>query len=190
MIEVTATGPTGASVTYTAPTANDQTNGLRPVTCAPASGSLFPIGTTAVTCNASDLSGNTVTGTFDVKVNPNPNVTVSWSGVLQPINADGSSIFKWKSAVPVKFKLTGASAGITNLVATLSVGYVSGGIEGTILEPASNAAPDNGNTFRYDAASDTYVYNLNTKPLAVGTWLVHISLGDGVDHTVLISLRP
>jgi hypothetical protein len=189
-IEVTATGPTGANVTYTTPTANDQIAGPRPVTCAPASGSLFPIGTTAVTCNASDPSGNSVTGTFYVKVNPNPNAVFSWSGVLQPINADGSSIFKFKSTVAVKFKLTGASAGITNLVATISVGQLSGGVEGSVIETTSNAAPDNGNTFRYDATSDLYIYNLNTKPLAVGTWLVHINLGDGVDHTVQISLRP
>jgi hypothetical protein len=59
-----------------------------------------------------------------------------------------------------------------------------------VIEPSSNAAPDSGNTFRYDAASDTYIYNLDTKPMGVGTWRIYIDLGDGVTRTVEISLRP
>jgi hypothetical protein len=78
------------------------------------------VGTTPVVCSTTDLAGNTTTGSFNVTVTLAQNFTHSWSGVLQPINPDGSSIFKWKSTVPVKFRLTGASAGITNLVATIT----------------------------------------------------------------------
>ena len=38
------------------------------VTCAPASGSTFPIGETAVTCTATDSNGNTASATFKVIV--------------------------------------------------------------------------------------------------------------------------
>lgn len=62
-----ATGPSGAAVTYTA-TATDAVDGPRPVTCSPASGSTFPPGVTTVNCSASDLSGNTATGSFSVTV--------------------------------------------------------------------------------------------------------------------------
>jgi hypothetical protein len=36
--------------------------------CAPASGTQFPIGTTLVTCTATDISGKTATATFSVQV--------------------------------------------------------------------------------------------------------------------------
>lgn len=62
-----ATGPTGAIVTYTV-TAVDIQDGSRPITCAPASGTLFPIGGTTVTCASSDTSGNAGTATFVVTV--------------------------------------------------------------------------------------------------------------------------
>ena len=69
-ITVSTSSPSGANVTFTA-TAVDVVDGVRPVTCSPASGSKFKIGTTIVTCSASDLSGNTSTGTFSVVVKRN-----------------------------------------------------------------------------------------------------------------------
>jgi hypothetical protein len=67
-LSVDAMGPTGAIVSFTA-SAVDAVDGPVPVTCAPASGSLFPIGDTTVTCTASDAAGNTATGSFLVHVN-------------------------------------------------------------------------------------------------------------------------
>ncbi|MEU8666011.1 HYR domain-containing protein [Streptomyces anulatus] len=48
----------GARIGYTA-TATDPQDGALPVTCTPPSGSLFPVGTTTVTCSATDSAGNT-----------------------------------------------------------------------------------------------------------------------------------
>ncbi|MER6017418.1 HYR domain-containing protein [Streptomyces anulatus] len=48
----------GARIAYTA-TATDPQDGALPVTCTPPSGSLFPVGTTTVTCSATDSAGNT-----------------------------------------------------------------------------------------------------------------------------------
>jgi uncharacterized repeat protein (TIGR01451 family) len=73
-ITTTATSGTGAIVTYTA-TATDAVSGARPVTCAPASGSLFPVATTTVNCSATDAAGNTARGSFTVRVNPPPDTT-------------------------------------------------------------------------------------------------------------------
>ncbi len=64
---VDATHPDGASVTYTA-TATDDTAGTLTPICEPASGTVFPIGTTTVTCSASDAAGNSASATFDVTV--------------------------------------------------------------------------------------------------------------------------
>jgi hypothetical protein len=86
---VTAQGPFGAVVTYTA-SAVDAIAGPVPVSCAPASGTLFPNGTTVVTCTASDGFGNQGDASFTVTVvnpstaglvvgattqGPNPNAT-------------------------------------------------------------------------------------------------------------------
>ena len=68
-ITTPATGPTGATVTYTASATDDRDGPLTP-TCTPASGSTFPVGTTTVTCTATDTAGNTGTGSFTVTVTP------------------------------------------------------------------------------------------------------------------------
>jgi hypothetical protein len=66
-ITAEATGPNGATVTYTA-TANDNLDGPVPVTCTPASGSTFPLGLTTVQCTATDAHGNIGHGSFTVTV--------------------------------------------------------------------------------------------------------------------------
>lgn len=65
--QVTAQGPFGTLVSYTA-SATDGIDGSVTVSCAPASGSLFPYGATLVSCTASDAVGNVGTATFTVTV--------------------------------------------------------------------------------------------------------------------------
>ena len=68
-ITVQANAASGAVVTYATPSAIDAVDGLIPVvTCAPASGQRFPLGSTTVTCVASDSHGNAGTTTFHVIV--------------------------------------------------------------------------------------------------------------------------
>jgi hypothetical protein len=62
-----ATGPGGAPVAFAA-TARDRVAGVLEVSCSRASGSTFPLGTTAVRCTAGDGRGNRSGGTFDVTV--------------------------------------------------------------------------------------------------------------------------
>jgi hypothetical protein len=62
-----ATTPTGADVSYTAPTAVDDVDGPVPVSCAPAGGT-FPLGSTEITCSAADAAGNSAQSTFHVIV--------------------------------------------------------------------------------------------------------------------------
>ena len=64
---VEATGPGGATVTFTA-TAIDNVDGPVPVVCTPPSGSVFPLGVTTVHCSASDAAGNVAMGTFKIGV--------------------------------------------------------------------------------------------------------------------------
>jgi Ca2+-binding RTX toxin-like protein len=67
-ITVEAAGPGGATVNYSSPTATDLVDGSPPVDCIPASGFLFPIAVTTVSCSATDSSDNTATEQFDVTV--------------------------------------------------------------------------------------------------------------------------
>jgi len=66
-ISAAPTSSAGATVPFTPPTATDN-SGVVSVACAPASGSLFPIGTTTVVCTATDGSDNTSQTDFDVIV--------------------------------------------------------------------------------------------------------------------------
>ena len=66
-ITVPATSGSGAVVTFS-PTASDVVSGSCEVACAPASGSMFPVGTTTVNLLATDAAGNTSTGSFTVTV--------------------------------------------------------------------------------------------------------------------------
>lgn len=127
-------------------------------------------------------------GAFEVEQEPTGH-EYSWSGVLRPINADGTSVFKAGSTVPVKFMLTDAGAGITDLAATLSYAKVSGGVVGAINEAETKAAADAGNQFRYDFTAGQYVYNWSTKGLTPGTYRLFIDLGDGVVRTVDVGLK-
>lgn len=112
----------------------------------------------------------------------------STTGVLEPINQDGSSKFKLNSTIPVKIKLTGASAGISNAVITQSVSKLSNNVWGDELEGASTATPHSGNQLRYDASSDQYIFNLATKPLGTGTFRITLNLGGGKTETAQFSI--
>lgn len=67
-VTVPAASTAGATVAFATPTAEDACDGALPVTCEPASGSLFAIGTTTVTCTAMDSQGLEGSATFTVKV--------------------------------------------------------------------------------------------------------------------------
>jgi hypothetical protein len=181
-ITATATSANGAQVTYTA-TALDLVDGAVTPVCNLPSGSTFSLGTSTVNCTATDAHHNAAYGSFQIVVQ------YAWSGYLPPINTDGSSIFRLGRTVPVKFQLTGASAGVANAVATLTLVKISSAVTGTVLEATSTSAATTGNAFRYDPTSGQYIFNLDTSPLSTGPWQLSTDLGDGVSRTVIISLR-
>ena len=178
-ITVTATNSTGQVVTWFASAIDSRDGSLTP-SCSPASGSLFAPGTTTVTCTATDAAGNSASGTFTISV------VWSWSGLLSPI-VDGGT-YRLGRVLSLKFRLTGASAGVTNLAAHLTLYKISNGAAGTPIDADSAGNADSGNQFRYDASTGTYEFNLSTKNLSVGTWLLMIDFGDGTQRTATISL--
>ncbi len=182
---LTATSRNGAVATWTAPAATDLVDPNATISCSAASGATFGLGTTTVSCTASDADDNTsVAKTFTV------NVSYSATGALQPINSNGSSVFKLGSTVPVKFQLTNASAGITNAVASIKTAKLSGGVPGAETEAVTSTAASTGSAFRYDATSGQYIYNWGTKGLSDGVYQIRVDLGDGkMDRVVNVTLR-
>jgi hypothetical protein len=95
-----ATSGAGAEVTYTEPTATDLSSGGASISCAPASGSVFPLGTTTVVCTATDSSGNTAQATFDIvvqdtvspvlTVSPDPFVAYTTGSTEVPVDFSGA----------------------------------------------------------------------------------------------------
>lgn len=83
---VMTTHPLGSVVTYSA-TASDWKGRRVPVSCTPASGSLFPPGETRVGCSASDRRGRTGTGSFVVTVVAEP--ALSAPGTPSPAAGEG-----------------------------------------------------------------------------------------------------
>jgi hypothetical protein len=87
-----ATSAAGAAVSYSA-SANDLVDGGVGVSCAPASGSTFPMGATAVNCSATDSRGNGSAGSFSVTVtNAPPTITVPGPQIVEAFDATGANV--------------------------------------------------------------------------------------------------
>src|SRR5260221_816603 len=90
-LTVDATSPQGATVTYTATASEpDDASATPTVSCTPASGSTFAIGTTTVNCTASDAASppDTTTGSFQVVVN---GAAAQVSDLMTTVNSMGLS---------------------------------------------------------------------------------------------------
>ncbi len=102
---VTTSDPTGMTLSYATPSAMDTVDSHPVVGCLPASGSHVDVGTTTVTCTATDASNNTVQDSFDVTVvYVSPHVaTASWG---EPIAGSGTTFTANRGrTIPVKVEL-------------------------------------------------------------------------------------
>jgi HYR domain len=79
-------------VTWPLPTAVDNLDGVRPVTCEPPSGSTFPLGETIVQCYAADEHLNYDTVQFVVKIISTPILTLPDNIVAEATSAAGAVV--------------------------------------------------------------------------------------------------
>ena len=98
---VEATSAAGARVTFTSPTATDAVDGVRPVSCAPASGATFAIGTTIVRCSSEDTTAHGSQATFKVEVvdTTAPVLTVPDDKTVEATGPSGATVAYTVSAV-------------------------------------------------------------------------------------------
>jgi energy-coupling factor transporter ATP-binding protein EcfA2 len=88
-----ATSKEGAQVRFAA-SATDRVDGPVPVACAPASGDIFPLGDTPVTCSAIDAAGFAAIGDFNVKVQDTkpPDLTLPGDLLVQATSPTGAVV--------------------------------------------------------------------------------------------------
>ena len=95
--------------------------------------------------------------------------------VQQPINMDGSSVFKYGSTVPTKF--TVCDAGGTPISSTVvssfvAAAYVNGTVSNVVNETIYSTTPDT--AFRWDPTAQQWIFNLSTSGLAKNATAVFI----------------
>jgi hypothetical protein len=142
------------------------------------------VGEKTITVIATDFAGNQSIKTIKYKVK------YSFEGIIKPINSDGSSVFKFGRAIPVKFQLkdyAGNNSSIAN--AKLYLEKIADLGAGTFIEAVSSGNSNTDNIFRYDNKDEQYIFNLNTSNMSVGTWKLKIILDDHSEYDIKISLK-
>ena len=108
--------------------------------------------------------------------------------VQPPVRADGTSVFKGRGVVPVKFTATFGGAATCDLPAA-SIGLVQtgGSVVGPVTAVASAGSSDSGTAFRIDSCQ--YIFNLSTAPLGPGTYDVRILIGGAIAGRATFGLQ-
>jgi Bacterial Ig-like domain/HYR domain len=178
-ITTTATSNSKATVNFTA-TANDVVDGSRPVSCNPASGSLFSAGTTTVNCSSTDSRGNTSNGSFTVTVN------YGWSGFFRPVdNPDTVNSVKAGSAIPVKFSLAG-NQGLNIFAANFPASQKITCDTSDPVDLIEETVTAGGSSLSYDSSLDQYNYVWKTDKAWAGTCRqLTVKTADGTPHIAI-----
>lgn len=99
--------------------------------------------------------------------------------LVPPLSATQTAVVR-PGTLPVKFQIWDAAGqSMTTLAPYLQVAKWVDGAWSAEFDPTSTSAPKNSVYFRYDPIADQYIYNLNTRLLGAGTYLLHIYLDYG-----------
>ena len=174
-------------------TATDSFSGVQSCSVSVTGGLANGVGTFNYVATAKDNAGNVQTATGTYKV-----VYRSFEGFLQPINdtahqvGQDVSVFKAGSTIPAKFQLkkadgTVVQAGSAPLWLTPAKGSLT---TAAIDESLYGDAATTGNSYRWDATAQQYIYNWSTKGQASSYFYrIGVKLDDGNQYTVNIGLR-
>jgi hypothetical protein len=157
-VVVDTNDPAGATATFGAASATDTFDGPLTPTCTAASGDLFPVGTTTVTCSATDFHGNTGSASFTVTVDLYqatfgapvdglPAVNIGRAGRVVPVKVVVRENGESNLTGPVSLKVRGSS--------TCSAADPDG-----IETYAAAGSSNEGNLFRLTDGG--WIYNLDT----------------------------
>ncbi len=168
---------TSMVVNYPAVTATDGCSSSVNVTSSPASGSVFPLGTTTVHASADDGTTTPSTCTFKVIVQYN------FAGFFRPVdNLPVFNVVQAGRAIPVKFSLSGYKG-----LGIFAAGSPSSGpVACNSSDPATDLTETvtaGGSSLNYDPTTDQYIYVWKTNPAWAGTCRqLVVQLNDGSIH--------
>jgi hypothetical protein len=154
---------TSMVVNYPSVTATDSCSSSVTVNSTPASGSVFPVGTTTVNATADDGAGHTSTCSFTVTVQYN------FAGFFPPVaNLPMLNIVQAGRAIPVKFSLSGNKGLGIFAAGSPSSGPIAcnSSDPATVLEETVTAG---GSSLSYDPTTDQYIYIWKTEQGWAGT---------------------
>lgn len=121
-----------------------------------------------------------------------------WDGFLQPINDtkyhpdQSQSVFKGGSTVPVKFQIKDFSGNIivSSVTPKWLVPEKLSPMSSPVSESVTSTTATFGSDFRWDSASQQYIYNWSTKGLTSGYWYkISAKLDDGYIYSVIVGLK-
>jgi hypothetical protein len=142
------------------------------------------VGTKSFSVTAIDAVGNKtpVTNTFTVGY-VSAGICAGDLGhqILQPINADGSSVWKQGRTVPAKFRVcnaNGISIGTAGVVSSFALAQILNGTTADVDESVTSTSSDT--SFRWDPSAQQWIFNISTTNLSAGnTYVYRIQLNDG-----------
>ena len=172
----------GRTVSFPLPTAADTVSGAVTASCDPASGSLFGLGTTTVTCTATDEAGNAAHESFPV--------TVAYAWHLRNGELVDHGRYRYGQHVQVRVHLDGASRPVHAARLLLWASRISEETGAGDVRATQELTPTRGNAFSYDPATGDYLLELDTRLLAPGTWQFRLDLGQGVPTIATVTLAP
>lgn len=168
---------TSMVVNYPAVTATDSCSSSVTVNSTPASGSVFPVGTTIVNATADDGAGHVSNCSFTVTVQYN------FAGFFQPVdNLPTLNVVQAGRAIPVKFSLSGDKGLGIFAAGSPSSGPIAcnSNDPAAILEETVTAG---GSSLSYNPVTDQYIYVWKTDASWAGTCRqLVVQLNDGSIH--------
>ena len=185
------------SVTHAAYSCDDGLSGVGSCNGPVVNGSAFntaAVGQKMFSVSAMDIAGNLGAGqvSYNVVYATGPCLGSSSRQILEPVNVDGSSVFKQNSTVPSKFRVcdaNGVSIGTPGVVTgfALTSAYSQNG-QPEVNEAIISTTPDA--SFRWSASDQQWIFNLSTKNLTAGrTYTYTVSLNDGTKFSYGFTLK-
>ncbi len=157
-----------------------------------------PVGSYPITCSGQTSANYTITyvpGTLTISY-ASSGMCAGDVGhqIRQPINVDGSSVWKQNATVPAKFAVcdaNGVSIGTPGVVTSFNLTQIISGTITNVDEVPDSTTPDT--AFRWDPSGQQWIFNISTKTAPVNkanqTYVFVITLNDGSTITFRFGLR-
>jgi hypothetical protein len=173
---------TSMVVNYPAATATDNCPGAITLGYSQNSGTVFPVGPTAVTATATDAHGNTSSCTFTVTV------LYNFTGFFSPVsNPQVVNNVNAGRAIPLKFSLSGNKS-LNIFVAGFPASQQIACNSSSPLADLEGTESSGGSSLTY--SPDQYHYNWKTEQSWAGTCrILVVKLNDGSEHTALFKFK-